>query len=399
MKPILDTLLIVFFMFGHLATWTRLFNRLHALPLRRGTLHALDRVICLFVLIVPCLYVWQFRTCETFLRQWHQTFTKPQDFSSVSFFFWIAYGMLCLITAVSVLAVWAFRKTTNRLPPGVRINTKFTRHLTDECDGPLTNDMVTQRFSRIPGNQIFQVDITYKQFSFKRLPSKLTGLKIAHLSDLHMTGRISPDFYEEIIASTNAECPDIIVVTGDIVDKLACLEWLPSTLGELRATFGVFYVLGNHDTRVDEKQLRSILNHAGLIDLGGKTHRMTIHDVQILFAGNEQPWFHSSPSFPEAVRSSQESFRILLSHTPDQIRWAQRHQFDLMLAGHTHGGQIRPPLLGPIISPSIYGTKYASGVFHEPPTLLHVSRGVCGVEPLRLWCRPEIAIIELMHAR
>ncbi|MCA9227240.1 MAG: hypothetical protein KDA47_16570, partial [Planctomycetales bacterium] len=77
------------------------------------------------------------------------------------------------------------------------------------------------------------------------------------------------------------------------------------------------------------------------------------------------------------------------------IGWARQHGFDLMLAGHTHGGQIRFPWLGPVIAPSLYGAKYASGVFYEAPTLMHVSRGVAGLEPIRLNCRPEISRLVL----
>lgn len=73
----------------------------------------------------------------------------------------------------------------------------------------------------------------------------------------------------------------------------------------------------------------------------------------------------------------------------------QRHQFDLMLAGHTHGGQIRFPLLGPIVCPSLHGTKYASGFFEAGPTLLHVSRGTGSLFPYRLNCRPQVVKLVL----
>jgi predicted MPP superfamily phosphohydrolase len=84
-----------------------------------------------------------------------------------------------------------------------------------------------------------------------------------------------------------------------------------------------------------------------------------------------------------------------LSHSPDQIHWAREHRFDLMLAGHTHGGQIRIPGLGTVIAPSKYGAKYASGAFYVPPTVLHVSRGVAGLTPVRWNCPPEIAKLVL----
>src|SRR5262249_5702051 len=87
--------------------------------------------------------------------------------------------------------------------------------------------------------------------------------------------------------------------------------------------------------------------------------------------------------------------KILLAHTPDQITWARRLGFDLMLAGHTHGGQIRFPLIGPVVCPSWHGTRYSAGFYDEPPTLLHTSRGTASLMPLRWNCRPEITKLTL----
>jgi predicted MPP superfamily phosphohydrolase len=88
-------------------------------------------------------------------------------------------------------------------------------------------------------------------------------------------------------------------------------------------------------------------------------------------------------------------FRLCLSHTPDNIRWAQRHGVDLMLSGHNHGGQIRLPLFGSLFVPSRYSRRFDCGLFWQPPTLLYVSRGLAGKEPLRYNCRPEITRLVL----
>ena len=93
---------------------------------------------------------------------------------------------------------------------------------------------------------------------------------------------------------------------------------------------------------------------------------------------------------PDLSCVSAESFRILLSHTPDNIMWARQQGIDVMLSGHTHGGQIRLPILGPVYSPSRFGCRYSGGVFWLNPTLLHVSRGLSGREPIRYNCPPEL---------
>jgi predicted MPP superfamily phosphohydrolase len=87
--------------------------------------------------------------------------------------------------------------------------------------------------------------------------------------------------------------------------------------------------------------------------------------------------------------------RILLAHSPDQLSWARRNDIDLMLAGHTHGGQIRFPLIGPILAPSRYGVRYAAGTFYLPPVVMHVSRGISGLQPLRFNCPPELTKLVL----
>jgi uncharacterized protein len=104
------------------------------------------------------------------------------------------------------------------------------------------------------------------------------------------------------------------------------------------------------------------------------------------------------PSCPPRTADGSQ-LRILLSHSPDQFAWARRWDFDLMLAGHTHGGQIRLPIVGPVVCPSRHGVKYAGGTFYSYPTLMHVSRGISAEAPIRLNCRPELSRLVLQTAR
>ena len=114
----------------------------------------------------------------------------------------------------------------------------------------------------------------------------------------------------------------------------------------------------------------------------------------MIVAGDERPWFRHGPAIGPADRRSR-ALKILLSHTPDHFGWARRQKVDLMLAGHTHGGQICPPGIGPLVCPSRHGTKYADGFFYHAPTMLHVSRGTASLMPLRINCPPEITRLML----
>jgi predicted MPP superfamily phosphohydrolase len=163
----------------------------------------------------------------------------------------------------------------------------------------------------------------------------------------------------------------------------------------------VFFVLGNHDVRVDSDGVRRRLGQSGFVDLGGREHQLDVRGVPVLLAGNEAPWFgrpgqgSGRPPGRQECPAHPSPLRIALAHSPDQVAWARRWNADLLLVGHTHGGQIRIPPLGPIFSPCLRGVKHYSGIYHLPPTILHVTQGVSGDIPVRWNCKPEIALLTL----
>lgn len=252
---------------------------------------------------------------------------------------------------------------------------------------------------RLPLNQIFELAIEEIELPVAGLPTKLDGYRIAHLSDVHLTGDVHLEFTKHVVQQAIDWRPDMMALTGDIIDSLDCVAWLheifaPATCLENATPDGCFFVLGNHDTRIDDPQLtRNEMKRAGWIDLGGRSLSRTIRGTESLFIGNEHPWF-ARPDLPEQQQADEE-FRLLLSHSPDQLAWARKRQVKLMLAGHTHGGQGRLPIIGPLLSPSFHGSRYASGDFYKPPTTLHVSRGLAGTHLVRIHCRPELSLLTL----
>jgi predicted MPP superfamily phosphohydrolase len=191
---------------------------------------------------------------------------------------------------------------------------------------------------------------------------------------------------------------DLVAITGDFVENVRYLDWVREVLSRVQSRYGVYYVLGNHDKRLrDAAPLRRALSDAGLIDLGGRWVKVEVRGEPLILAGNELPWFRPPAPMEDCpgVAGGARPLRVLLAHTPDQLPWARSFDFDLMLAGHTHGGQIRFPIIGPLVVPSRYGAKYAAGAFYEDPTLLHVTRGVSSLEPLRFRCPPELARLVL----
>jgi len=313
----------------------------------------------------------------------------------------VIYAAVCAVIAVGPCAWWLTAEWRYRAPRHLRESRTALIDMVAARPGQRLAHGLARLAAALPGNEVFQLEMNQLTLALDRLPAPLAGLSIAQLSDLHMSGRIGIDYFHEVVDRTNALSPDLIVITGDIVDSAVCLDWIPQTLGRLQARLGVYVILGNHDLSVDIDRLRATIEQSGLTNLGGRSQRLEVAGETILIAGNELPWLAAADSslHERDATDTEYSFRILLSHAPDQIRWARRRGFDLMLAGHTHGGQICFPVIGAVLAPSIFGTKYACGLFYEEPTLLHVSRGTSGLTPVRYLCRPEISLLRLVPSR
>ena len=250
-----------------------------------------------------------------------------------------------------------------------------------------------RRIALLPGNEQFTIDVSTKTYSLPRLPTEWDGLSLVQLTDLHFRGAVTRAYFEAVCEQAAALKPDLFVFTGDLLDDPKLLEWLPATLGKLTAPQGQYFILGNHDWYLDSPAIRRELERLGWTDLAGRCVSLTKLDAApIVLCGDETPWMGTHPDLSSAPA---EAFRILLSHTPDNITWARQQGIDVMLSGHTHGGQIRLPILGPVYSPSRFGCRYSGGVFWLDPTLLHVSRGLSGREPIRYNCPPELTKLVL----
>ena len=112
--------------------------------------------------------------------------------------------------------------------------------------------------------------------------------------------------------------------------------------------------------------MRRVLDECGLVYLGGRWKVVEVRGQPVLLAGNELPWFKPAADLSTCPPRSEVPFRLLLAHSPDQLAWARQGDGDLMLAGHTHGGQIRLPLIGPVFAPSRDGVQYCLGSVSRP---------------------------------
>ncbi|MCA9245902.1 MAG: metallophosphoesterase [Planctomycetales bacterium] len=381
---LLEIAILLLAAFGHSIVWIGALNRIHSLGAPRWVVEALSLPCRLAFVVLPFLVTSQY------VRTHRLHFEGAASMLT-------AYLMIAALVALVVLLIEVLREVDRWRQPRILLSHKIS---VAKVDRTLKTRPVGARLaavlSRVPGNQIFDIHIEEKEIAVPHLDPRHDGLRIAHLTDFHMSGRITRPFFEEVVRLTNAARPDLVLITGDLFDSPECIDWIGATLGKLRARDGVYFILGNHDRRVDEEHARQALVAAGLVDLGGHFKPVSIQGRPVLLAGNELPWFTPAADvdrFDDDPHAP--ALRVLLAHTPDQIEWAQAKGFQLMLAGHTHGGQFKLPLLGAVLAPSRMGTRYASGVFWESPTVMHVSRGISSLLPIRINCPPELAILTL----
>jgi predicted MPP superfamily phosphohydrolase len=367
---------------GHFALAVWIFNRLHATAWPRRVIKLLEKLLLAAAAIF--LFLWILHSLTVgFIGDW--SLADP----------WLAYAAVCWVAALLAVPLWLVPKLLERAPAELVVNDTTVIDIAERLGYLPIEGSVARFLATIPGNELCRIHVHRKTLHVKGLPSELNGLSIAHLSDLHMIGDPTEPFYEQVVDATNQLSPDLICITGDILERSRCLPWIGTTLARLQARHGKYFICGNHEQYLTDVQvLRDALAAAGITDLGSRCQTLRINGCEIELAGIELPWFGTAPNLLP-LRNPQSAFRILLSHSPDQFPFAQAHAFDLMLAGHTHGGQIRLPWLGALISPSWYGWRYAGGTYHVSPTLLHVSRGLSGKQPIRLNCPPEIALLVL----
>jgi len=241
-------------------------------------------------------------------------------------------------------------------------------------------------------NQIFTVDFTELTLKLPNLPPGWDNLTILHLSDLHFYGTPSREYFKKVFEHVQMwGTPDILVISGDIIDDDQYLVWIEELLSPLKWKQAAFAILGNHDWWKDSEGVRDNLRKLNIQVLGNGWVRQEISGHPLIAIGHEGPWFRPAPDLSQLP----DGFRLLISHTPDNIRFARKHRIPLMLSGHNHGGQIRLPIIGSIFVPSIYARKFDMGTFQQGPTLLHVNRGLSGKEPIRFHCNPQVTWITL----
>lgn len=229
-----------------------------------------------------------------------------------------------------------------------------------------------------------------------RLPARLEGLRVAQLSDLHISSYTTAGDIERAAALAMRQSPDVIMLTGDFIwrEVWQYAEELVEPLRTLRAPLGVYAVLGNHDHWEDAALATRVLAEAGVTLLVNQAVRLET-DAPLWLAGLDDVWERKHDMAAALAGAPDDECKLLLVHEPDYADEAARYPVDLQLSGHSHGGQINLPGYGRPVLPYL-GRKYPAGLYQVGPLALYTNRGIGVIAPpVRFNCPPEVTLLTL----
>ena len=243
-----------------------------------------------------------------------------------------------------------------------------------------------------------------QDFFLPRWPDRLDGLTIALLSDFHYDPYFSIHPLNAAIPLVNRLRPDLIALVGDFVSvpwvgdgRKAAFAAEPCAilLRQMTAPLGLWAVLGNHDDHTDPQHVTRALQAESIQVLANQSQAIEHNGARVWLAGVNDVLSRTA-NLPKTLRGIPAGEAvILLAHEPDFADKASRFPIDLQLSGHSHGGQVRVPLLPPLYLPPM-ARKYVSGTYRLGPLTLYTTAGLGTVGvPMRLNCPPEITFLTL----
>ncbi|MGC2617875.1 MAG: metallophosphoesterase [Acidobacteriaceae bacterium] len=249
-----------------------------------------------------------------------------------------------------------------------------------------------------------EISVEEPTIHLARLPDAFRGMRIVQISDIHFDEYTEPFFVREVVRHVNALRPDMVVLTGDFISfgpmpHAFARKKAPECAAILSgiACLQRYASLGNHDCIVGARYVTGPLEDHGIRMLHNKAVPLERDGQRLWLAGLGSACCadsHPETALPRAVQSGGEPV-VVLAHEPDVLPEIAKYNVDLMLSGHTHGGQVRIPFLPPLALP-VYGKNYVEGIFRHGPTQLYVNRGIGAVGlPFRFRCPPEITVLTL----
>ncbi|MCA1589194.1 MAG: metallophosphoesterase [Acidobacteria bacterium] len=253
------------------------------------------------------------------------------------------------------------------------------------------------RFAKYAIDEAKSLSLERVEIRLERLPKKLDGFRIIHLSDIHHSPFTGLEHIERTVKIANRLRPDMFVLTGDYVShETKYISPAADVLGNLNAEFGTHACLGNHDHWTDAELVTRRFREAGINMLINEGFRFQARDSAIWLAGVDDHMVGKTDLAAALKGSYPDEMKLVLAHNPLIFRQAVRYDVDLTLSGHTHGGQVRIRNQEKRILPR---RKLSNGLHNRKNSQIYITRGIgTVVMPIRYQCPPEISLLELRTA-
>lgn len=237
------------------------------------------------------------------------------------------------------------------------------------------------------------------------LPGMTGKLRVAHISDLHAFDAMPLGFIESALDLASQQQPDFACITGDFISHhITDTESYQSILKSFAAKVKTYAITGNHDGGAwvsrgggykDTSIVRSLLEKSGIEVLHNSNTIFKRNDTRLQLVGVGDIWAKECDSEAAFDGSHANTPTILLSHNPDSKDLLGKYSWDLMLSGHTHGGQLLVPLIGTTPYAPVQDHRYIAGLKKWGNRFINVSRGVGAIEGMRFNCRPDVTLLEI----
>jgi hypothetical protein len=234
------------------------------------------------------------------------------------------------------------------------------------------------------------------------LPAGFKNFKIAQLSDLHLSNIVKPWLIQKTVAMTNELKPDLIVITGDLANDLKYLKECCYLLCKLKAPYGIYAVTGNWEVAYGLKDSKAIIRGSYMKLLDNKTEYIKKNGDTICLSGVDDDKARGFTLEKTYQGVDNKFVKILLCHNPyilAKIKKAKK-RIDIVLSGHTHGGQVVYPVVGALKLPTAHGLEFRSGFYEYNNSRVYINRGIGVVKVgFRVNCPPEITLFNLKRSK
>lgn len=275
--------------------------------------------------------------------------------------------------------------------------TRISEHINSLVTGEKNLRQIAGNVSKIAKYAIDEatsLSLERVEITLQRLPKKLDGFRIIHLSDIHHSPFTNIEHIERVVKVANRLKPDIFLLTGDYVShEKKYIAPVAKVLGNLKSKFGTYACLGNHDHWTDPALVAKKFRDVGITVLINEGFRFEARGASFWLCGVDDHMVGKTDLAAALKGSFPDEMKLLLAHNPIIFRQATRYKVDLTLSGHTHGGQVKMRDPEKRLLPR---RKLSSGLHKRKDSQIYITRGIGTVVlPIRYQCPPEISLLEL----